>query len=114
MPSILHTTVVRSLAAAAAVSVAALAIPANSHAQSGYAGRALLNRVPTPSVLPSSAWRPAVFGEAIPASVSGERALLVRSGLTAASIAASTSPAALAEPVDGSRALLGRGSGGQP
>ena len=66
MSSILHATVVRSLAAAAAVSLAALAIPANSHAQSGYTGQALLNRVPTPSVLPSSAWRPAIFGEAAP------------------------------------------------
>lgn len=115
MSAISHDFALRSLAVAGILSLAALAAPAASQAQTGHPTRALLNRVALPSVAPGMALsQPAVPVQAPADGVNGERALLAR---TAHSpdldpAAPGTPRATLAVPVDGERALLGRWSEG--
>ena len=116
MHPISHRTALRSFLVAGIVSLAAVAAPRVSKAQSTFSTRALLNPVPHTYAFPQPTWRPAHVAEAVASTVTGERALLVRttSRLTVPTVEAGTVPVTPAEPVDGSRALLGRrGEGGR-
>ncbi|MGH7629447.1 MAG: hypothetical protein ACREOF_08645 [Gemmatimonadales bacterium] len=115
MSRIPHASTLRSLFLAGTLSAAALAAPRASHAQTGHAYRALLNRVALPSVAPHAValWQTAASLEATAGTVSGERALLARTAYNPALDPAGpdTSQPTPSLAVDGGRALLGRSKG---
>ncbi|MGH7518115.1 MAG: hypothetical protein ACREOC_11705 [Gemmatimonadales bacterium] len=115
MSPISHGTAPRSFAVTAILSLAALGAPAAMHAQTGYADRALLNRVALTSVAPTVRLSQlAVPLQVTPGAVNGERALLAQTAHDSDLDPAETrTPSATpAMPVDGARALLGRRSKG--
>ncbi len=106
-----HISTPRSLVVAGIITVATLAVPAASHAQTGDGERALLNRVAAPAgATAARALRLAAEYAVSPDPVDGQRALIVR--IPSAPLTSGDFDAVAAQPIaeaqiTGARALLG-------
>ncbi len=98
MSRITHTSAIQPLAVAAILTVAALATPTASHAQTAQAERALLNHMAVPFTVAASTG----------GAVTGERALLARIPAGDSVVLLARADSFAVAPVDGRRALIGR------